>query len=496
MSLLLFLAGLPTAAAAAYLLMTAPSGAALDAIGGRELVVQLVYLVSSVLFVLGLRSLTKIDQARRGMQLAALGMMFAIVGTMLNQGILTFSWIIGGLVLGTVLGYPLGKFVPMTAMPQRIAFSHMFGALAATLVGVGEYYHSVQIPDAQGIERFKMAAIGFEVLFGSLTVTGSFMAFGKLQEFITGRPITFKGQNLFNLALFASAIVCFLWLIFNPFDVRVFYIMLAIGFAIGILMVLPIGGADMPVVVSLLNSYAGLAASATGFAIDNNVLIIAGALDGASGFILSMVMSKAMNRSFSNVLFGAFGSPVTASGKTSEGLVARSISAEDAAVQLAYAGRVVFVPGYGMAVAQAQHQVRELAELIEKNGGEVKFAIHPVAGRMPGHMNVLLAEANVPYDKMYDMDEINESFPETDVVVVIGANDVVNPAAKNDKASPIYGMPILNVSAARNIIVLKRGMNPGFAGIENELFFDEKTSMLFGDAKSSLTKLVSEVKAL
>ena len=496
MSLLLFLAGLPTAAAAAYLLMTAPSGAALDAIGGRELVVQLVYLVSSVLFVLGLRSLTKIDQARRGMQLAALGMMFAIVGTMLNQGILTFSWIIGGLVLGTVLGYPLGKFVPMTAMPQRIAFSHMFGALAATLVGVGEYYHSVQIPDAQGIERFKMAAIGFEVLFGSLTVTGSFMAFGKLQEFITGRPITFKGQNLFNLALFTAAIVCFLWLIFNPFDVRVFYIMLAIGFAIGILMVLPIGGADMPVVVSLLNSYAGLAASATGFAIDNNVLIIAGALDGASGFILSMVMSKAMNRSFANVLFGAFGSPVTASGKTSEGLVARSISAEDAAVQLAYAGRVVFVPGYGMAVAQAQHQVRELAELIEKNGGEVKYAIHPVAGRMPGHMNVLLAEANVPYDKMYDMDEINESFPETDVVVVIGANDVVNPAAKNDKTSPIYGMPILNVSEARNIIVLKRGMNPGFAGIENELFFDEKTSMLFGDAKASLTKLVSEVKSL
>ena len=287
-----------------------------------------------------------------------------------------------------------------------------------------------------------------------------------------------------------------MWLIVNPSDVRVFYAMVAISFAIGFLMVMPIGGADMPVVVSLLNSYAGLAASATGFAIDNNVLIIAGALDGASGFILSIIMSKAMNRSFTNVLFGAFGSAPTASGKTSAGLTVKSISAEDAAVQLAYAGRVIFVPGYGMAVAQAQHAVRELAELIEKNGGEVKYAIHPVAGRMPGHMNVLLAEANVPYDKMYDMEEINDQFAEADVAVVIGANDVVNPAAKNDESSPIYGMPILDVYEARNIIVLKRGMNPGFAGIENELFYDEKTSLLFGDAKSSLTKLVSEVKAL
>jgi len=495
-SFLLLVAGLPTAAAAAYLLVTSSTGASLDAIGGRELMVQLTYLISSVLFILGLRSLTKPDEARRGMQLAALGMIFAIVGTLLNSEILTYSWIVGGLLLGTVLGYPLGKFVPMTAMPQRIAFSHMFGALAATLVGVGEYYHGIQVPGAEGIERFKMGAIGFEVLFGALTVTGSFMAFGKLQEFITGRPITYPGQNIFNLSLFAAAFGCFVWLIFNPESTTVFYAMLAIGFAIGILMVMPIGGADMPVVVSLLNSYAGLAASATGFAINNDVLIIAGALDGASGFILSIIMSKAMNRSFGNVIFGAFGSTVTASGKTAEGLVAKSISAEDAAVQLAYAGRVVFVPGYGMAVAQAQHQVRELAELIEKNGGEVKYAIHPVAGRMPGHMNVLLAEANVPYDKMYDMEEINDGFAETDVVVVIGANDVVNPAAKNDKSSPIYGMPILNVYEARSIIVLKRGMNPGFAGIENELFYDEKTNMLFGDAKSSLTKLVSEVKSL
>jgi NAD(P) transhydrogenase subunit beta len=494
---LLLLAGLPTAAAGAYLLVSGSTGASLDAIGGRELAVQLTYLVSSVLFVLGLRSLTKTDQARRGMQMAALGMLFAIVGTLLNEEILTYKWIAGGLLLGTVLGYPLGRFVPMTAMPQRIAFSHMFGALAATLVGVGEYYHGIQAPDATGLDRFKMAAIGFEVLFGALTVTGSFMAFGKLQEFITGKPITYPGQNLGNIALFAAAFGAFVWLIFNPGQTTVFYVMLAVGFAIGILMVLPIGGADMPVVVSLLNSYAGLAASATGFAINNDVLIIAGALDGASGFILSIIMSKAMNRSFGNVLFGAFGSGAPAgSGRTSEGLVARSISAEDAAVQLAYAQKVVFVPGYGMAVAQAQHQVRELAELIERNGGDVKYAIHPVAGRMPGHMNVLLAEANVPYDKMYDMEDINDQFAETDVAVVIGANDVVNPAARTDRSSPIFGMPILHVFEARSIIVLKRGMNPGFAGIENELFYDPKTNMLFGDAKSSLTKLVSEVKSL
>ncbi len=500
MTLVALFAGVPTALAAIYLLVSSETGASLDTLGGQEIAVQMLYLVSSVLFILGLRSLTKPDEARRGMQLAALGMVFAIVGTLLNSEILSFSWIIGGLILGTIFGYPLGKYVPMTAMPQRIAFSHMFGALAATLVGVGEYYHMYQAPGmtapADADVRFKMAAIGFEVLFGSLTVTGSFMAFGKLQEFITGRPITYKGQNIFNIALFGAAFACFVYLIFNPSHVQVFYIMLAIGFAIGILMVMPIGGADMPVVVSLLNSYAGLAASATGFAIDNDVLIIAGALDGASGFILSIIMSKAMNRSFGNVIFGAFGSAVATGGKTSEGLVAKSISAEDAAVQLAYAGRVVFVPGYGMAVAQAQHQVRELAELIEKNGGEVKYAIHPVAGRMPGHMNVLLAEANVPYDRLYDMEEINDQFAETDVAVVIGANDVVNPAAKNDKTSPIYGMPILNVFEARSIIVLKRGMNPGFAGIENELFFDDKTNMLFGDAKSSLTKLVSEVKSL
>jgi NAD(P) transhydrogenase subunit beta len=467
----------------------------------QELYVQAAYLAASVLFILGLRSLTRPDAARRGMQLAAVGMLMAIMGTMLHHEILTYTWILTGLVIGSLIGYPLGKFVPMTAMPQRIAFSHMFGALAATLVGVGEFYHMFQgdhplNPEASEV-RFKMAAIGFEVLFGALTVSGSFMAFGKLQEFITGRPVTYPGQNLVNGLLFLVAVGCFGWLVYEPSNVIAFYSMVAISFIIGFMLVLPIGGADMPVVVSLLNSYAGLAASATGFAIGNNVLIIAGALDGASGFILSIIMSKAMNRSFGNVLFGAFGSGGgAASTRTSEGLTAKSISAEDAAVLLAYAGKVVFVPGYGMAVAQAQHQVRELAELIEKKGGEVKYAIHPVAGRMPGHMNVLLAEANVPYDRMYDMEEINDAFQETDVAVVIGANDVVNPAAKTDPASPIYGMPILRVNEAKAVIVLKRSMNTGFAGVENDLFFDERTRMLFGDAKASLTKLVSEVKQL
>jgi len=467
----------------------------------QETIVQLTYLTASVLFILGLRSLTKPDDARRGMQLAALGMLLAIVGTLLHQEILTYTWIVAGLIIGTVVGYPLGQFVPMTAMPQRIAFSHMFGALAATLVGVGEFYHMYQgeHPTNPSVAdtRFKMAAIGFEVMFGALTVSGSFMAFGKLQEFITGRPITFKGQNLLNGLLFVAASGCFGWLMFEPSNVVAFYSMVTIAFAIGFMLVLPIGGADMPVVVSLLNAYAGLAAAATGFAIGNNVLIIAGALDGASGFILSMIMSKAMNRSFANVLFGAFGSGGgAASKKTADGMVAKSIKAEDAAVLLGYAGKVIVVPGYGMAVAQAQHQVRELAELIEKKGGEVKYAIHPVAGRMPGHMNVLLAEANVPYDRMYDMEEINDQFAECDVAIVIGANDVVNPAAKTDPGSPIYGMPILRVSEAKSVIVLKRSMNTGFAGIENELFFDEKTSMLFGDAKASLSKLVSEVKQL
>jgi len=461
----------------------------------RDTITQLSYLVASVLFILGLRGLTHPDRARRGMQYAALGMLIAVCGTLINQDIIDYRWIIGGLVLGTLIGYPLGMWVPTTALPQRIAMSLSFGALAATLVGVSEYYTAFHGGDGF-ITTAKMTALGFEMLLGSLTVTGSLMAFGKLQELLPSQPITYKGQNLVNALLFLGAIGLLVTVIINPANAAALYGMIAIAAILGVLMVIPIGGADMPVVVALLNSYCGLAAAATGFALGNSILIICGSLDGASGFLLSIAMSKAMNRSFANVLFGAFGGGAPAGAAVAGGaaLPVRSISAEDAAVQLAYASRVIIIPGYGMAVAQAQHTVRELAELIEKRGGEVKYAIHPVAGRMPGHMNVLLAEANVPYDRLYDMDEINGEFPQTDVALVIGANDVVNPAARSDPASPIYGMPILDADKAKHVIVLKRGMAAGFAGIENALFHAPATSMLFGDAKTSLMALVSEVK--
>jgi NAD(P) transhydrogenase subunit beta len=479
----------------ALVLQAEPAGAhgigvATDA---RGIAIQLTYLAAGVLFILGLRSLTRPDKAQRGMQQAALGMLLAIIGTLLHHDIVRYDWIIGGLLLGTAIGYPLGMYVPMTAMPQRIAVSHMFGALAATLVGVAEYWLlRGEVP------RPTMAALGFEVLFGAITITGSFMAFGKLQGFITGTPVTYRGQNTTNLVLFAATVGIFIFLIFRPDTPALFYAMVACALAIGVLMVLPIGGADMPVVVSLLNSYAGLAAAATGFAIGNTVLIVCGALDGASGLLLSILMSKAMNRSFSNVLFGAFGA-APEGGDAAAGLAdrpVRSTTAEDAAVQLAYSRLVVVVPGYGMAVAQCQHAVRELATLLEKRGAEVKYAIHPVAGRMPGHMNVLLAEANVPYDRLFDLEEINDQFDHVDAVLVIGANDVVNPAARTDPSSPIAGMPILNVDSARSIIVLKRSMAAGYSGVENELFYNPKTEMLFGDAKKSIEKLVAEVKAL
>jgi NAD(P) transhydrogenase subunit beta len=459
----------------------------------RTVFIQAAYITASILFILGLRSLTRPDRARRGMQQAAVGMLFAIAGTLVNHEILTYWWIAIGMGIGAIIGYPLGMWVPMTAMPQRIALALSFSALAATLVGIAEYYTAMTHVDA--LSHAKAAALGFEVILGALTVAGSMVAAGKLQELLPSRPITWRGQNLMNGALFAFILGLFAFLVMQPASPAVFYLMVALSFVFGVLFVIPIGGADMPVVVALLNSYAGLAACATGFAIGNQVLIIAGALDGASGFILSILMSKAMNRSFANVLFGAFGSETLDTGARRAGeLQVRAINVEDAAIQLAYAQQVIVVPGYGMAVAQAQHQVRELAELITARGGEVKYAIHPVAGRMPGHMNVLLAEANIPYEKLYDMDEINHEFERTDVVMVIGANDVVNPAARNDKSSPIYGMPILDADKARSVIVLKRSMAAGFAGIENELFYDPKTSMLFGDAKASLTSLIGEIK--
>jgi len=468
--------------------------------GFREFLIEGAYLTASVLFILGLRGLTAPDKARRGMQLAAAGMLVAVIGTLIDARIVDYKWILLGLLLGSGIGAAISIWMPMTAIPQRTAISHAFGALAATLVGISHFDYLTRILGAE-VGHVEMAALGFEVMFGSLTITGSLMAFGKLQELLPGAPITYPFQNETNIGLFAVTALMFLYLVLAPTawggHTTVFYLMVLAGLAVGVLIVIPIGGADMPVVISLMNSYAGLAASAMGFALGNNLLIIAGALDGASGFILSILMSRAMNRSFANVLFGAFGTPVETAGKASSaGMTVKSVSVEDAAAQLAYASEVIVVPGYGMAVAQAQHQVRELAELIEKRGGEVKFAIHPVAGRMPGHMNVLLAEANVPYDKMLEMDEINDQFARADVALVIGANDVVNPAARNDRSSPIFGMPILNADQAKSIIVLKRSMNPGFAGIENELFYDPKTALLFGDAKSSLTKLVAEVKAI
>jgi NAD(P) transhydrogenase subunit beta len=486
----------------------------------RVLLTQASYLAASVLFILGLKGLTNPAKARRGMQLAALGMALAVVGTLIDAQIVTYGWIVAGMILGSIIGAAISIWMPMTAVPQRTAISHAFGALAATMVGIAHFHEAEPAPppptppaatvaaalptptvEAHSIGSVEMAALGFEVLFGSLTITGSFMAFGKLQGFVPSQPITYRGQNASNISLFVIGFLLFVYLTVSPngsLSGVCFYLMIAIGLAVGVLIVLPIGGADMPVVISLLNSYAGLASSATGFALHNSVLIIAGALDGASGFLLSVLMSKAMNRSFTNVLFGAFGGGEATAGTaaSTEGLTVHSISIDDAALQLAYARLVIVVPGYGMAVAQAQHAVRELAELIEKRGGEVKYAIHPVAGRMPGHMNVLLAEANVPYDRLYDMEDINHEFGRADVALIIGANDVVNPAARNDASSPIFGMPILNADQAQRIIVLKRSMNPGFSGIENELFYNPKTSLLFGDAKGSLTQLVSAVKNL
>jgi NAD(P) transhydrogenase subunit beta len=426
------------------------------------------------------------------MALAAAGMVLAVGGTLILHEIVEYQWIAVGAVIGVAIGAPMAIFMPMTAVPQRTAISHAFGALAVTLVGVSEYYRYTTHLD-QPLDNVHMAAVGFEVLLGSLTITGSFMAFGKLQGFIPGVPLTFKWQNQFNIALFLAAFVLFIYLIVSPGAELVFYLMLGLGVLFGVLFVLPIGGADMPVVISLLNSYAGLAAAATGFAINNNVLIVAGALDGASGFVLSILMSKAMNRSFSNVLFGAFGGEKAAV-REKEQRAYRTVTPEDAATVLAYARSIIVVPGYGLAVAQAQHNVRELADSLKGRGVSVKYAIHPVAGRMPGHMNVLLAEANVPYDELYDLEGINSEFELADVALVVGANDVTNPAARIDRNSPIYGMPILNVDKARSVIFLKRSMATGFSGVDNDLFYMDKTMMLFGDAKKSVQALVTEVR--
>ncbi len=451
--------------------------------------IELSYLLASILFILGLKGMSHPETAKRGMHLAEFGMLMAIIGTLMHHEIVSYTWIITGLAVGSVIGLVMGVWVPMTAMPQRTALSHAFGAFAAALVGISEFYRH-----GGHVDKITMSALGFEVMLGALTTTGSLLAFAKLQGLVRGTPVTYKGQNIFNMVLLAATIGIFFYLIVVPGSLPLFFAMVGLAFVFGILLVMPIGSADMPVVMSLLNSYAGLASAATGFVLSNNVLIIAGTLDGFSGFILSILMCRAMNRSITNVLFGAFGSAATATGGSGAQGEMREVSLEDIAVQLAYAGKVVFVPGYGLATAQAQHAVRELAGVLEKRGVTVKYGIHPVAGRMPGHMNVLLAEANVPYSQLYELEQINPEFPSTDVAVVIGANDVVNPDARDNPASPIAGMPILEVDHAKSVVILKRGQGKGFSGLENPLFFKAVTGMLYGDAKDTLIRMIQAVQ--
>jgi NAD(P) transhydrogenase subunit beta len=448
------------------------------------------YLIATILFILGIRSLSSPQTARQGMFLAEAGMLLAIVGTLIGNHIVQFQWILIGLTIGSAIGAALAIFMPMTAMPQRIAVSHSFGALAAVLVGIVEYSKQ-----NRSMDHLFMAVVGFEVLVGALTITGSLMAFGKLQNLLPGAPITYRLQNGSNLALLCVAGIIWLYLIIQPDATSVFYIMLAAGLAIGVLIVMPIGGADMPVVLSLLNSYAGLASAATGFALDSKILIIAGALDGTSGFVLSMMMSRAMHRSFANVLFGAVGATRPQAEIQDDTRTVIHYTAEDAAYMLSSAQSVIIIPGYGMAVAQAQHAVQELASVLMQRGTRVRFAIHPVAGRMPGHMNVLLAEATIPYDLLFTPEQINDDFPDTDVALVIGANDIVNPAARTKQDSPLYGMPILDADKAHTVMVLKRSLAPGFSGEDNPLFYLQNTMMVFGDAKATLTALVQSLKA-
>jgi len=469
----------------------APFGAFLTPGGDtRGHIIQLVYLVSAIGFALSLKWMSSAPTARRGLFAGEAAFALAVVATLCIPGITStgYALIFIALAIGTLIGIPMGLRVPMTAMPQRIALSHSFGALAAGLVGVAHYYL-----DWDRFGEFETAVLGFEIILGCLVFTGSLMAAGKLQEWLPQRPIVFKGQNFTNFAVLGAALAMVVVLIFDPSQTELIPPIVLLSLLFGILLIIPIGGADMPTVIALLNSYAGLSAAALGIVLDNKLLIVAGALDGMSGLILAIIMCRAMNRSFRNVMFGAFGQIQESAAEEGEAGTVRSASYDEAADILKMSRSVVIVPGYGMAVAQAQHKVRELADALEAEGVDVRFAIHPVAGRMPGHMNVLLAEANVPYDKLLDMDEINSEFPQVDAVLVLGANDVVNPAARHNTSSPIYGMPILNVDKAACVMVIKRSMRPGFAGIENELFFDPKTLMVFGDAKHVVGELTTEV---
>ncbi len=447
------------------------------------------YLAAAALFILSLKWLSHPRTARRGVLAGEVGMALAVIGTLLifHVGI---KWVLIGIALGSMIGAPMAIWMPMTAVPQRTALSHAFGALAAALVGIAHYFE----PHGGTIDRFTMGVLAIEVLLGCLTFTGSLVAFGKLQELIPSSIKGLPGQNLVNFSLLGVAILCCIWLVINPGHYVVFVLLILLALAFGVALVMPIGGADMPTVISLLNAYAGLSASLMGFVLDNFLLIVAGALDGSSGLILSIIMCKAMNRSFTNVLFGRMDASTVASADEVYGGKVKSATADDVAMMLDGVRRVVIVPGYGMAVAQAQHAVRDLCNVLESRGTEVEFGIHPVAGRMPGHMNVLLAEADIPYEQLKEMDEINPTFAQTDVVIVIGANDVVNPLANTDPQSPIAGMPILNVGEARTVVVVKRSLSPGFAGIPNPLFAADNTLMFFEDGKKAMVNLVAAMK--
>ncbi|MBV5260233.1 NAD(P)(+) transhydrogenase (Re/Si-specific) subunit beta [Synechococcus moorigangaii CMS01] len=458
--------------------------------------IELSYLVAASLFILGLKRLGSPATARQGNAIAAVGMLLAVVATLLDQQVLNYGLIAVGIGIGAVIGLITAQKVEMTDMPQLVGLFNGLGGAASALVAIAEFWRLLNLGDTLSITTSLTIILG--VLIGGVTLTGSLIAFGKLQGIMPGRPIVFPAQQIINFAILAGFFGGSLYLFINP-DPNIFLALVGISLVLGVLFVIPIGGGDMPVVISLLNSYSGLAASAAGFVVGNNMLIIAGALVGASGIILTQIMCKAMNRSLTNVLFAGFGSDSGAAVSSSSGDIEgaiKSVDPEESAMMLGYARSVVIIPGYGMAVAQAQHSVKELADMLEKKGVEVKYAIHPVAGRMPGHMNVLLAEANVPYNQLYDMDDINPQFDNTDVALVIGANDVVNPAARHDKGSPIYGMPILEVDKAKTTIVIKRSMNTGFSGVQNELFFKDKTMMLFGGAKDVVEKITSEVKEL
>jgi NAD(P) transhydrogenase subunit beta len=466
----------------------ASTGAGVDV---QNIVATATYLVAAALFILALKWLSAPTTARRGNIAGQIGMAAAIIGALLSHHVVRYEWIVAGFAIGALIGAPMAIWMPMTAVPQRTALSHAFGALAAALVGTAHYYLFFQ-PGAAPPHPLTMGFLCLEVLLGSLTFTGSLMAFGKLQDLLPTRPMVYRGQNVINFAILAGAVITAVVLVWQPQAKALFPVLLTLAALFGVLLILPIGGADMPTVISLLNSYAGLSASMMGFVLDNRLLIIAGALDGASGLILSIIMCRAMNRSFANVLFGAFGQ-VQPAAEGGEAKTVRSGTPEEAAQIMEAAQSVIVIPGYGMAVAQAQHKVRELYDQLTKRGVDVRFAIHPVAGRMPGHMNVLLAEAEIPYDRLIEMDDINGDFPQCDVALVVGANDVVNPAARHDKSSPIFGMPILDADRARTVMAIKRSMNRGFAGIENELYYADNCLMLFGDAKAVVGGVAKEL---